>query len=390
MKHISILGSTGSIGTQTLEVIRSFPGQFCVDALSAHSSLDKLWQQILEFRPKLVAVGEESTAQQLTRTIVDSYPGSLGEIEVMVGSEGLRQVATYETTDTLITSVVGMVGLLPTLEAIKAGKRIGLANKETMVTAGHLVMEALERYDGEIIPVDSEHSAIFQCLAGESKETVSKILITASGGPFRGLSKKEIRDKTWQEALRHPNWSMGAKITIDSATLMNKGLEVIEAKWLFGLQAKDIQVLVHPQSIIHSMVAYRDGSIKAQLGVPSMKLPILYAMTYPDRLSFSEENLDLLKYNNLTFEKPNMEVFPCLKLAYQALQDEGSYLTVLNAVNEIAVQQFLKGTIGFYQISDLIESALKEHNNITRPTLEEVLEVDRWARKYALAVINRK
>lgn len=387
MKHISILGSTGSIGVQALEVIRKYPQEFCVDALAAHSNVNILMQQILEFEPRLVAVYEEQKAWELRGYLQDA--NKLGTIEVVSGMDGLRAVASCEESEILITSVVGMVGLLPTMDAIRRGKRIALANKETLVTAGELVMKASKTYDAQILPVDSEHSAIFQCLSGERFEDIDELIITASGGPFRGLDKNQIQSKTYREALQHPNWSMGKKITIDSATLMNKGLEVIEARWLFDLPPEKIQVLIHPQSVIHSMVRFVDGSVKAQLGVPSMKLPILYAMTYPQRYIFTEEKLDFLTFSHFDFEKPDLDSFPCLDLAYQALRQGGSCLSVLNGANEVLVNGFLKGEIGFYEISDIIEEALGKYENIAKPSLEEVLEADRWARDFVCSKMKK-
>lgn len=391
MKHISILGSTGSIGTQALEVIRAYPEEFCVDALSASTKVHQIFSQIQEFKPKLVCMYEEAKAKELLQLVMDfGKEEMVNNLEIVHGMEGLKQVAEYNETDILITSVVGMIGLLPTLEGIRKGKRIALANKETLVTAGELVMSEAKRWGAEIRPVDSEHSAIFQCLMGESRESIEKLIITASGGPFRGMKRSEIQQMTAKEALKHPNWSMGAKITIDSATLMNKGLEVIEAKWLFDMSPDKIQVLVHPQSIIHSMIETVDGSVKAQLGVPSMKLPILFALTYPKRMEFNDEKLNLEKVATLTFERPDTDSFPCLKLAYQALKQGGSCLSVLNGANEVLVHEYLKGRIGFYDISTIIEESLNKHENIGNPSLDEVLEGDRWAREFALKKIDAK
>lgn len=390
MRHLSIIGSSGSIGTQALEIVRQYPQEFCIDAISVHSNIERAWDQILEFSPTRVAVFEEKRAQELRNRIREFGDAGMREIEVLSGMEGLCRAASHPQSDTLLTSVVGMVGLLPTLDAIRQGKRIALANKETLVTAGELVMDEARRYGAEILPVDSEHSALFQCLCGESKEQVDQLILTASGGPFRGLSKEEIAGKSAEEALKHPNWSMGAKVTIDSATLMNKGLEVIEASRLFDMPAEKIQVLLHPQSVIHSMVSFVDGSVKAQLGVPSMKLPILYALSYPRRQAMEEEKIDFMKYPQLSFEQPDRETFPCLDLAYAALRQGGSVLSVLNAANEVLVEAFLQGRIGFYDISEILEESMSRHQNIAKPCIEEVLEADREARKFTLETIERK
>lgn len=384
MKRISILGSTGSIGLQTIEVVRSNPGMFQIDAISARSSIDKLIEQILEFRPKEVCIFDEKHEDDLKARLKEF--GIYNEIKVCSGIEGLVKISEIETTDILVTSVVGMIGLLPTLKALEKGKTIALANKETLVTAGHLVMDQMKKYGGKIIPVDSEHSAIFQCLVGETVSEIEKLILTASGGPFRGFEKNAVEKMTKNEALKHPNWSMGQKITIDSATLMNKGLEVIEARWLFDVKSKDIEVVVHPQSIIHSMVEFKDGSVKAQLGTPDMKGPIQYALTYPKRIVSNEPKLDFYNLKDLTFEKPNLEVFPCLRLAFEALEQGGSSLTVLNAANEVLVYEFLKDNLGFYDISDIIKEAIKNHDHISKPNLDEILELDRWAREY----VNKK
>lgn len=390
MKKIAILGSTGSIGVQALEIIRSFPQEFEVVALSAHSDAEKMMEQIKEFQPSLVCMYREDRAKLLRDRLKDSEVKELREVEVVCGMAGLEQVAAFELSDILLTSVVGMVGLLPTMKAIRKGKRIALANKETLVTAGHLVMQAASEYRAEILPVDSEHSAIFQCLVGERSEDVDRLILTASGGPFRGMSREQIQEKKASEALKHPNWSMGAKISIDSATLMNKGLEVIEARWLFDIPQERIEVLLHPQSIIHSMVRFTDSSVKAQLGVPSMKLPILYALRYPNRIVYQKEPIDFLKYSTLTFEEPNTEVFPCLRLAKEALRQGGSCLSVLNAVNEELVYGYLKEQIAFYDIAMMMEEALESHQNISNPSLEEVLEQDCLAREFISEKIKQR
>ncbi|MBP9561964.1 MAG: 1-deoxy-D-xylulose-5-phosphate reductoisomerase [Acetoanaerobium sp.] len=387
MKIISILGSTGSIGTQTLDVIRNHKDKFDVFGLSANSSVDILINQILEFNPKIVCIYDEAKYSDL-KSKVDKLDLDYN-IELCYGLDGLIKIADAKQNDILLTSVVGMIGLIPTLTAIKRGTTIALANKETLVTAGKLVMDEAKKHNVAIIPVDSEHSAIFQCLVGENTSNINKIILTASGGPFRGLDKEAIAQMTKSNALKHPNWSMGQKITIDSATLMNKGLEVIEAKWLFDLDIKKIDVLVHPQSIIHSMVEFKDKSIKAQLGTPNMKGPIQYALGYPQRLESQEDGLDFIKYNNLTFEKPDYECFPCLKLAFDALEKEGTYLSVLNAANEEVVYAFLNDKIKFYDISNIISEALSSHDSINNPDLNQILEADKWARRYVNNKISK-
>ncbi len=384
MKIISILGSTGSIGTQTLDVIRNNKDKFEIYGLSANRSVDKLIDQILEFKPKIVCIYDGTKFLDL-KSKVDELDIDY-DIELCTGMDGLNKIADAKENNILLTSVVGMIGLIPTLTAIKRSTTIALANKETLVTAGKLVMQEARKYNASIIPVDSEHSAIFQCLVGEDIKDINKIILTASGGPFRGLNKEVISKMTKQNALKHPNWSMGQKISIDSATLMNKGLEVIEAKWLFDVDMEKIDVVVHPQSIIHSMVEFKDKSIKAQMGIPSMKGPILYAFTHPKRIDFNEDGLDLSIYNSLTFEEPNYDSFPCLRLAFQALEKEGTYLSVLNAANEELVYAFLKDKIKFYDISSIITDALSEHDFTSEPNLHQILEADKWARQY----VNKK
>ncbi|CEN21414.1 1-deoxy-D-xylulose-5-phosphate reductoisomerase [Paraclostridium sordellii] len=383
MKKISILGSTGSIGTQTLDVVRKNRDKFEVVAISANSSINLLLEQIKEFRPKYVAVYNENSAKQLKELI----PSDL-KIEVLSGMDGLVTISSLDEIDILLTAIVGMIGLIPTLEAIKKGKTIALANKETLVTAGQLVMEEARKRNVDILPVDSEHSAIFQCLNGENKKEIDSIILTASGGPFRGKTKEELLNVTKNEALKHPNWSMGRKISIDSSTLMNKGLEVIEAKWLFDVDAEKIDVIVHPQSIIHSMVQFVDSSIIAQMGCPDMKLPIQYALTYPNRLLNDFERLDFSKLNGLTFEKPDLETFPCLQLAYESLKSGGTYSAVLNAANEVLVNEFLEDKIKFYDIPYYIEKTLEAHNSIKKPTLEEILHIDKWSRDFVKKCIK--
>lgn len=377
MKRITILGSTGSIGTQTLDVVRKNKDKFEVVAISANSSVDLLLEQILEFNPKYVAVYNEESANKLKNMIPNNI-----DIEVLSSMEGLVKICQLKEVDIVLTAVVGMIGLVPTMAAIKAKKTIALANKETLVTAGEIVMEEAKKNNVDILPVDSEHSAIFQCLNGERKKDVEKIILTASGGPFRGKSKEELINVTKNQALKHPNWDMGRKISIDSSTLMNKGLEVIEAKWLFDVDVKDIDIVVHPQSIIHSMVSFKDSSVMAQLGCPDMRLPIEYALTYPGRSETDFERLDLAKIATLTFEKPDMETFPCLQLAFKVLKLGGTYPTVLNAANEVLVNEFLDDKIGFYDIPYYIERSLEQHNNRSNPTLEDILEVDKETRKF--------
>lgn len=377
MKKISILGSTGSIGTQTLDVVRKNKDKFEVVAISANSSIDLLLEQILEFNPKYVAVYNEESAKKLK----DMIPNNIN-IEILSSMEGLVKICELEEVDIVLTAVVGMIGLVPTMAAIKAKKTIALANKETLVTAGEIVMREAKKNNVEILPVDSEHSAIFQCLNGERKKDIEKIILTASGGPFRGKKKEELINVTKNEALKHPNWDMGRKISIDSSTLMNKGLEVIEAKWLFDVDVEDIDIVVHPQSIIHSMVSFRDSSVMAQLGCPDMRLPIEYALTYPERSKTDFERLDLAKVATLTFEKPDMETFPCLELAFRALKLGGTYPVVLNSANEVLVNEFLNDKIGFYDIPYYIERSLNQHNNRSNPTLEDILEVDKETREF--------
>lgn len=383
MKKISILGSTGSIGTQTLDVVRANRDKFEVVAISANSSINLLLEQIKEFKPKYVAVYNEASAKVLKEMI----PSDIN-IEVLSGMEGLVAISSLDEIDVLLTAIVGMIGLVPTLEAIKKGKTIALANKETLVTAGQLVMEEAKKNNVKILPVDSEHSAIFQCLNGENNKEIESLILTASGGPFRGKTKSELLNVTKNEALKHPNWSMGRKISIDSSTLMNKGLEVIEAKWLFDVNTDKIDVVVHPQSIIHSMVQFVDSSIIAQMGCPDMKLPIQYALTYPDRILNDFERLDFSKLTSLTFEKPDLETFPCLKLAYDSLNMGGTYSAVLNAANEVLVNEFLEDKIGFYDIPYYIEKTLDAHKSISKPSLEEILHIDKWSRDFVKECIK--
>ncbi len=383
MKYISILGSTGSIGTQTLDVIKNNPEQFRVVGLSANQNIDLMEQQIREFQPEVAALIDDQMALELKKRL-----GKEIKTEILSGLDGLIAIATLQKADIVVVSVVGMIGLIPTMKAIQKKKSIALANKETLVTAGEIVMAEAKKQGVQIIPIDSEHSAIFQCLRGHTVEDIKRIILTASGGPFRGYSKERLKHVSPQEALKHPNWNMGRKISIDSATLMNKGLEVIEAKWLFHLDVSKIDVVVHPQSIIHSIVEYKDHSMIAQMGCPDMRIPIQYALTYPVRMENNFRKLDLLEISALTFEKPDMNTFPCLNLAYQAAKQGGSLPAVLNAANEEAVQYFLQGKIGFYDISKIVEFTLTRHQVCYQLDLDEILEADRWAREFARTFIQ--
>ena len=369
MKKIAILGSTGSIGTQTLEVVRA-NGDLEITALAAGTNIDLLESQIREFHPSLAAVWTEEKAEELRKRTGDL------ELRIVTGMEGLLEVAEQPGTGLLVTAIVGMIGIRPTIAAMKAGKDIALANKETLVTAGHIIMPLAEECGVRILPVDSEHSAIFQCLHGENRSELHKILLTASGGPFRGRKKEEMKNVRVEDALKHPNWSMGRKITIDSATLVNKGLEMMEARWLFGVEAKDIQIVVQPKSIIHSMVEFVDGAVLAQLGTPDMKLPIQYALYYPERRYLPGERLDFGTLSQITFEQPDMDVFPGLRLAFEAATAGGSLPTVYNAANERAVALFLDRRIGFTDIPRLIEDCMKAHKVIGYPSVEEILQVE--------------
>lgn len=376
MKKILLLGSTGSIGVSTLDVIRNFKNKFEVFALTANSNVELLEQQVDEFNPKFIVVRNEAKFNEIKNKLN-------GKCQVLGGEQGLIEVTKNGDYDILVSALVGFAGLKPTIESIKRGKRIALANKETLVAAGKLVMGLSQKYNSEIIPVDSEHSALFQALIGEEISSVKKLIVTASGGPFRNKTTSELENVTVTEALNHPNWDMGNKVTIDSATLMNKGLEVIEAKWLFGLGKDKIDVVVHPQSIIHSMVEFVDSSIKAQLSSPDMKLPIQYALSYPDRFesNFIETNFPSLK--ELTFFEPDTQKFPCLKLAFDVMEQDGLSTCILNAANEIAVDKFLKKEIKFNQIPNLIDDALSNLNNDYSNDLESILECDHQTREYA-------
>ena len=375
MKQIAILGSTGSIGTQTLEVVRE-NGDIQVLAMAAGNNIALLEQQIREFHPKLVAVWSEEKAKELRDRIKDT------KTEVMCGMDGLIAVSVYKDVEILVTAIVGMIGIRPTIEAIKAGKHIALANKETLVTAGHIIMPLAKEYGVSILPVDSEHSAIFQSLQGNERKSIHKILLTASGGPFRGKKEEDLLNIKVEDALKHPNWTMGQKITIDSSTMINKGLEVIEAKWLFDVDVDQVQVVVQPQSIIHSMVEYVDGAIMAELGTPDMKLPIQYALYYPERRYLPGERLDFAKLGKITFEAPDMEVFRGLSLAYQAGRRGGSLPTVYNAANEYAVGRFLKKEIPYLTIIDMIEGAMAHHKVVENPDVSQILAAEQETYDY--------
>ncbi len=370
MRNISVLGSTGSIGTQTLDVVRN-NADLKVVALAAGSNIKLLLEQIREFSPELVCIGKEELAKELKVLVGDM------NVKVVAGMDGLVECSTYEAADIVVTAVVGMMGIVPTIEAIKAGKDIALANKETLVTAGHIIMPLAKEYNINIYPVDSEHSAIFQSLHGEYHAEISKILLTASGGPFRGRTIEEMKNVTLADALKHPNWSMGRKITIDSATMVNKGLEVMEAQWLFNVPATQVQVVIQPQSIIHSMVEFVDGGIMAQLGTPDMKLPIQYALFYPHRRPMNNKRVDFFELGSITFEKPDFDNFKGLKLAYEAAAQGGNVPTAFNAANEIAVSKFLNEKIKFLDIPDIIEYAMGETTYIDNPTVEQILETER-------------
>ena len=369
MKKIAILGSTGSIGTQTLDVVRA-NDDLEVVGLAAGSNVELLEKQIREFHPKLVAVWKEEAARDLEVRVQDL------DVKIVSQMGGLIELARMEESDILVTAIVGMIGIRPTMEAILAGKDIALANKETLVTAGHLIMPLAKQFDVQILPVDSEHSAIFQALHGEKREQVNKLLITASGGPFRGKKTADLKNVTLEDTLKHPNWVMGQKITVDSATLVNKGLEVMEARWLFDVDLDHIQVVVQPQSIIHSMVEFKDGAIMAQLGTPDMRLPIQYALYYPHRRYLDGDRLDFTKLHEITFEVPDMETFRGLPMAIQASREGGSMPTVFNAANELAVKKFLEEKIGFLDIYEIIAQSMERHKKIAHPDLDEILSVE--------------
>ena len=375
MKKIAILGSTGSIGTQTLDVVRE-QGDISVAALAAGSTIALLEQQIREFHPRLVAVWDKKKAEELKIKTADL------SVEILDGMDGLLAVAQIPEAEILVTAIVGMLGIRPTIAAIRAGKDIALANKETLVTAGHLIMPMAEENHVSILPVDSEHSAIFQSLNGERHNKIHKILLTASGGPFRGKTREELKDVTVEDALKHPNWSMGRKITVDSASLVNKGLEVMEAKWLFDVELSQIQVVVQPQSVIHSMVEYEDGAIIAELGTADMRLPIQYVLYYPDRRPLSGERLDFYKLGQITFERPDTDTFRGLALAYRAMEQGGNVPTAFNAANERAVAKFLNHEIRFLEIPEIIEACMEHCNYVKNPSVEEILDTERAAYEY--------
>ena len=377
VKQLCILGSTGSIGTQTLDVVRAYPDRYSVYAICANRSVDKLVEQAKEFQPEVVCIADESLYEPLCAALADL------PIKVWAGSESIAEVVTMPSIDVVVAAMVGYAGLRPTIEAIKAGKTIALANKETLVVAGEIICELALQHHTPILPVDSEHSAIFQSLVGEDRSEIEKILLTASGGPFRTFSLEQMQTVTAADALKHPNWEMGAKITIDSASMMNKGFEVIEAKWLFGVPVEKIQVLVHPQSIVHSAVQFTDGAIKAQLGAPDMKLPIQYALSFPERLASDFPRADLFALKNLTFEEPDLHRFPNLGLAYEAMRRGGNIPCVLNAANEVVNLAFREGRCGFLQMSDIISQTMDKAAYIQKPTYEDYVQTDQEARKIA-------
>ena len=374
LKRIAILGSTGSIGTQALNVIRRHRDLFAVEVLCAGSNAELLARQAIEFNPNAVVIADENKYQLLRDALAHT------DIKVYAGADAMTDLMDMADIDMVLAAIVGFAGLRPTLRALEKGKAVALANKETMVVAGSIVTATAARHRAPILPVDSEHSAIFQCLVGENSK-IDKILLTASGGPFRGRTRDELRHVTLADALKHPNWSMGRKVTIDSASLMNKGLEVIEAKWLFGVDAKDIEVLVHPQSVVHSMVQFSDGSIKAQLGAPTMETPIQYAFSFPERIESHLPRLDFGKYHDLTFECPDRQTFRCLDMAYSAIEQGGNMPCIMNAANEVAVQRFIDGKIGFLDIADCVERAMQTAHFIAEPTLDDLFLTDKTVRQ---------
>lgn len=381
-KHIAILGSTGSIGTQTLEVVRANKNKLIAEVITSNTNAKLLIEQAKEFSPNAVVIGDEKKYEEVKTALENT------DTKVFAGEDALAQIVQTSTIDTVVTAIVGYAGLRPTIEAIKAKKHIALANKETLVVAGELIQELCKQNAISLTPIDSEHSAIFQCLVGEPEEEVEKIILTASGGPFRNKTLDELKKVTPQQALKHPNWNMGAKISIDSATMMNKGLEIIEAKWLFGLQNNQIEVIVHPQSVIHSMVQFSDSSIKAQLGIPDMKVPIQYALSFPDRWHSDFPRLDFTNYPQLTFEKPDFHKFECLNLAFFALEKGGNMPAIINAANEIAVDAFLKEKIQFLQIPKIIEKASQNINFIHKPTYDDYVSTDKETREFTKSIIQ--
>ena len=386
VKELAILGSTGSIGTQTLDVVRNYPDRYGVYAICANRSIDKLIEQAKEFHPEVVCIADESLYEELSRQL--SAIGFQGK--VWAGAQSIAEVVTMPSIDIVVAAMVGYAGLQPTIEAIKAGKTIALANKETLVVAGEIICDLALQHHTPILPVDSEHSAIFQSLVGEDRSEIEKILLTASGGPFRTFSLEQMQTVTAADALKHPNWDMGAKITIDSASMMNKGFEVIEAKWLFGVPVEKIQVLVHPQSIVHSAVQFTDGAIKAQLGAPDMRLPIQYALSFPERLSSDFPRADLLALKDLTFEQPDLKRFPNLALAYEAMNRGGNIPCVLNAANEVVNLAFRQGRCGFLQMSDIIAETMAKADYIQKPTYENYVATDAEARRIAVESLKLK
>lgn len=384
IKRVAILGSTGSIGTQTLDVIRQHADKFAVEVLTAQNNCDLLIAQALEFQPNAVVIGNESKYAKVKEALIPH------DIKVFAGQKAIAQVVEMDTIDVVLTALVGYSGLIPTVHAIKSGKQIALANKETLVVAGEIITALAKENGVNIYPVDSEHSAIFQCLVGEFHNPIEKIILTASGGPFRGKDRAYLETVTREQALKHPNWDMGAKITIDSASLMNKGLEVIEAKWLFGLKTEQIEVIVHPQSIVHSLVQFEDGSIKAQLGLPDMRIPIQFALSFPDRFKSNFERFDFTNYPQLTFEQPDLKTFRNLQLAFDALATGGNAPCILNAANEIAVAAFLNREVGFLEMSDLIEETLSKSTFISHPSLEDYVNTDLEARVITEKLIKSK
>lgn len=383
MKNIAVLGSTGSIGTQTLDIVRNNPDELKISVLAAGSNVDLIEKQIREFKPEIAVLFNDDKANELKIKIADTG------VKVLSGMDGMIEAATFDNVDTVVTSMVGMIGIKPTIAAIKAGKNIALANKETLVTAGHIIMPLIKEHKVSLLPVDSEHSAIFQSMNGENRKRISKILLTASGGPFRGKTYDELKNVTLEDALKHPNWAMGQKITVDSATLVNKGLEVMEAAWLFDVDVSMIQVVVHPQSVIHSMVEYEDTAVIAQLGCPDMRLPIQYALFYPDRRFLDAKKLDFFEMKSLTFEKPDMDTFKGLKFAMESAEFGGSMPTVFNASNEEAVAMFLNKKIGFLDIYRIIEESMNRHTVISNPDIDTVLSVERDTREFIRRSFNK-
>ncbi len=384
MKKVTVLGSTGSIGVSALDVIEKNPGRFRVVALAAGKNIKLLQKQIEKFRPKIVSVTDVSSAVKLRKELTSQI-----RTKIVASQEGLLEVASFAGADIVLSAISGAAGLLPTLAAIDAGKDVALANKETMVMAGGIVNEKAKEKRVNILPVDSEHSAVFQCLQGQKQKNIKKIILTASGGPFLNYKKSELKKATLSQALQHPRWKMGKKITIDSASMMNKGLEVIEAKWLFDLDMEQIDILIHPQSVVHSLVEFVDGSLLAQMGIPDMRTPIAYALTYPERIKNSLPLLDLAKTRNLVFHKPDVKKFPCIRLAYEAGRCGGTMPAVLNAANEIAVEAFLAKKIKFVDLPEIIDKVLSTHKTVKKPALEEILQADKWARMQTKEIIER-